>query len=184
MPKTETKEIVQYQWIKGDNQGTIETYKDTKGKFLVFESGRRCSDAVLGEFMIKIDPENPSLQFEDPVGTEPTVVKPELVKVNKPIEPKVEKTPKQESHVIPLIEMAKKDKTKLNVRLEIELPKKTFIKVMEDSFKDDILEVLSEYIVSEIEDPKQYLIDSLKGSISEWYKYNNKTKNNATQQQK
>ena len=73
-----------------------------------------------------------------------------------------------------------KTNTKLNVRLEIELPKKNFIKVMEDSFDDNILEVLAEYIVSEIKDPKTYLIDSLKGSISEWYKYNNKTKNNAS----
>ena len=183
MPKTETKEIVQYQWIKGENQGTIETYKDTEGKFLVFESGRKCSNEVVNEFMLKIDMDNTPLQFEDPLQ-KPLAPQPTLVKVDKPIEPKVQKPAKEESHVIPLIEMAKKDKTKLNVRLEIELPKKTFIKVMEDSFDDDILEVLSEYIVSEIEDPKQYLIDSLKGSISEWYKYNNKTKNNATQQQK
>ena len=183
MPKTETKEIVQYQWIKGENQGTVETYKDTEGKFLVFESGRRCSSDLIEEFLMKIDIDNPTLQFEDPIH-ETKAQQPTLVKVEKPIEPKVQKPAKEESHVIPLIEMAKKDKTKLNVRLEIELPKKTFIKVMEDSFKDDILEVLSEYIVSEIEDPKQYLIDSLKGSISEWYKYNNKTKNNATQQQK
>ena len=181
MPKTETKEVVQYQWVKGENQGTVETYKNTEGKFLVFESGRRCNIEIASEFMLKIDMDNPVLQFEDPLAKAP---QPTLVKVNKPIEPKVQKPVKEESHVIPLIEMAKKDKTKLNVRLEIELPKKTFIKVMEDSFKDDILEVLSEYIVSEIEDPKQYLIDSLKGSISEWYKYNNKTKNNATQRQK
>jgi hypothetical protein len=178
MPKTETKEVVQYQWIKGENQGTIEDYRLTEGKFLVFESGRKCSQEVIDEFMLKIDIDNTALQFEDPLRK--PVPQPTLVKTKKPIEPKVEKPIKEESHVIPLIEMAKKDKTKLNVRLEIELPKKTFIKVMEDSFDDDILKVLSEYIVSEIEDPKKYLIDSLKGSISEWYKYNNKTKNNAT----
>jgi hypothetical protein len=181
MPKTKKKESVKYQWVKGENQGTVETYKETEGKFLVFESDRRCNTDLLGEFMLKIDIDNPVLQFEDPIVK---VQKPELVKVNKPVEPKVEKPIKEESHVIPLIEMAKKDKTKLNVRLEIELPKKTFIKVMEDSFNDDILEVLSEYIVSKIEDPKKYLINSLKGSISEWYKYNNKTQTDAPKRQK
>ena len=76
MPNETTTEVVKYQWIKGDDQGTLETYVDTDGKFLVFESGRRCAKNLIGKFIQKIDFENPALEFDDPLLKTPKSKKP------------------------------------------------------------------------------------------------------------
>ncbi len=177
-----TKEVVQYQWIKGDDQGTIETYVDTDGKFLVFESGRKCNKQLIGEFVQKIDMFNPALEFDDPLTKpKPGEVAAKAVEVSKNMESlrlighNQSRQPLPESPTIAIIEKAKTRKTKLNVRMNCDLPNKAFIKVLEESFNEDVIEMLAIHLVSKIEDPEQFLIDNLKGSISEWYKYNNKT---------
>lgn len=173
------EDIVQYQWIKGDKQGTVETLKSNDGKWLTFESGGRCNKDLEEEFLLRIDIDNPVLQFDDPIRSTKKPTK----KVAKQPKQKIEfgevaaKTieEKLQSPSIPLIEKAKTTKTKLNVRMNCDLPSKAFIKVLEESFDEDVIKDLAEFLVSKIDDPKQYLIDSMKGSILEWYKYNNKT---------
>ena len=170
MPKTEIKEpieVVQYQWIKGDNQGTIEEYASTKGKFIEFKSGRRCNKALVGEYINKIDLDNTVLEFEDPLQVikNPSKVKPITpipAKTANPIE-------KVSSPIIPLFEKSKKKKTKLNVRVEMELPSKEFLEVLQESWEEDILSIQAEFIVSKIADPKQFLTEKIKVSLSEWF---------------
>ena len=178
MPENEI-EVQQYQWIKGDHQGKVETFVETEGKFLVFESGRRCNKSVLKEFMMKIDMDNTALQFDDPLQkvTKSTPKKKAIEKKMPELKKAIveSRLPLPQSPAIPLIEKAKKTKTKLNVRMNCDLPNKAFIKVLEESFDEDVINDLAEFLVSKIEDPKQYLIDCMKGSILEWYKYNNKT---------
>lgn len=132
--------------------------------------------------MMKIDIDNPVLQFEDPIQSVKTKPKAKAQPKKAETVTKVKEilTPLHHSPTIPLIQKAKKTKTKLNVRFEVELPSKSFIKVMEESFEEDIIQDLAEYIVSNIEDSKKFLIDNLKQSISEWNKYNNKTKKSET----
>lgn len=183
MPET-TQEIVQYQWIKGEDQGKVETLIDSKGKFLVFESGNKCNKGLIGEYMQKIDMDNPILAFDDPLAKRPKPkpgeVAAKAVEVAKNMESlrqavNQSRQPLPESPTIAIIEKAKTRKTKLNVRMNCDLPNKAFIKVLEESFNEDVIEMLAIHLVSKIEDPEQFLIDNLKGSISEWYKYNNKT---------
>ena len=184
MPNETTTEVEQYQWIKGESQGVIETYVETKGKFLVFESGNKCNKELIGEFIQKVDIFNPALQFEDPlqesVNPKPGEVAAKAVEIAKNMESLREavnqsRQPIPESPTIAIIQKAKTRKTKLNVRMNCDLPNKAFIKVLEESFNEDVIEMLAIHLVSKIEDPEQFLIDNLKGSISEWYKYNNKT---------
>tara|TARA_S200002703_G_scaffold25952_1_gene22269 strand:+ start:403 stop:972 length:570 start_codon:yes stop_codon:yes gene_type:complete len=183
MPET-TQEIVRYQWIKGEDQGKVETLIDNKGKFLIFESGNKCNKQLIGEYIQKIDMDNPVLVFEDPLAKRPKPkpgeVAAKAVEVAKNMESfrdavNQSRQPLPESPTIAIIEKAKTRKTKLNVRMNCDLPNKAFIKVLEESFNEDVIEMLAIHLVSKIEDPEQFLIDNLKGSISEWYKYNNKT---------
>ena len=158
------EEVEKYQWIKGDHQGTVETVDVIDGKFFVFKSGKRCSKAVLGEFMLKIDLENPVLQFEDPLAS----IKP----IDKPV--KAEDVAKSgtyniKSPIIPLLEKAKTKTTKLNTRISMDLPSKEFIDVLQNSWDEDILTIQAEYIVSKIEDPKEFLIEKIKVALSEWF---------------
>jgi len=182
MPKQLEKEIeveVKYQWIKGDNQGTVETYKSTDGKFFVFESGKRCNQEVIGEFMMKIDFENPVLQFEDPIGS--VTAKPKNKKVSAEMKNFKEaliqsKMPAPSSPIVSLLEKAKTKKTKLNTRISMDLPSKEFIDVLQNSWDEDILTIQAEYIVSKIEDPQEFLIEKIKVALSEWFHTTPKTK--------
>ena len=180
----ETIEEEQYQWIKGENQGVVETYRETKGKFLVFKSGNKCNKELIGEFVQKVDIFNPALEFDNPLTKtkqpKPGEVAAKAVEVAKNMESlrdavNQSRQPVPESPTIAIIQKAKTRKTKLNVRMNCDLPNKAFIKVLEESFNEDVIEMLAIHLVSKIEDPEQFLIDNLKGSISEWYKYNNKT---------
>ena len=159
------EEVEKYQWIKGDNQGTVEVVKSTDGKFILFKSGKRCNHAVLGEFMMKIDLENPVLHFDDPLAASAVpnkkvvdstdIAKPDVHYITSPI--------------IPLLEKAKTKKTKLNTRIQMDLPSKEFIDVLQNSWDEDILTIQAEYIVSKIEDPKEFLIEKIKVALSEWF---------------
>mgnify|MGYP001170706250 CR=1 FL=1 len=169
-----------FQWAKGENQGKLEIYSTNDGEFMEFESGRRCNQSLIGDFIVQINDESEILEFDDPLTK---VVKPKATKVVKP-EKVAAKVIKEtlKSPLIPLLDKTKKRKTKINLRLDISLPSKAFLNVMEENFEEDIIEVLSEYVVNDIENPKKYLEDAVKRSISEWYKYTNKTKqkDNAT----
>ena len=165
------EEVEKYQWIKGDNQGTVETVDAIDDKFFVFKSGKRCSKAVLGEFMLKIDLENPVLQFVDPLAVS-------VKSIAKPVESEdISKsgTHNIKSPIIPLLEKAKTKKTKLNTRISMDLPSKEFIDVLQNSWDDDILTIQAEYIVSKIEDPKEFLIEKIKIALSEWFYTSPKT---------
>lgn len=179
--KTEKESVIEpvkYQWIKGDNQGTVETVSDTNDKFVMFKSGSRISHSVIKEFMLKIDMDNPVLQFDDPL-TKPIQPKPgevaaKAVEVAKNMESlraavNQSRQPLPSSPILPILEKAKTKKTKLNVRISMDLPSKEFIDVLQKSWDDDILTIQAEYIVSKIEDPEQFLIDKIKVALSEWF---------------
>jgi len=159
------EEVEKYQWIKGDNQGTVEVVKSTDDKFILFKSGKRCNHAVLGEFMMKIDLENPVLHFDDPLAAS-VVPNKKVVDSTDIDKPDVHNIT---SPIIPLLEKAKTKKTKLNTRIQMDLPSKEFIDVLQNSWDEDILTIQAEYIVSKIEDPKEFLIEKIKVALSEWF---------------
>jgi len=161
-----------FQWAKGENQGKLEIYVSNDGDFMEFESGRRCNQSLIGDFILQINDDSEILTIDDPLTTP---VKPKAVKVSKPVKTEPKAKSKEFSPLIPLIEKTKKTKKKLNLRIELDLPNKEFLNVMEENFDDDIINVLAEHCVDSIEDPKKYLLDLTKRSILEWYKYTNKT---------
>ena len=169
-----------FQWAKGENQGKLEIYETNDEEFMVFESGRRCNQSLIGDFIMEINSDLDILPFDDPLAKPRKPQTTKVVKPGKTAAKVIKETLK--SPLIPLLDKTKKRKTKLNLRLDISLPSKAFLNVMEENFEEDIIEVLSEYVVNDIENPKKYLEDAVKRSISEWYKYTNKTKqkDNAT----
>jgi hypothetical protein len=52
------------------------------------------------------------------------------------------------------------------------LPSKEFISVLNESFDDDVLDILSEYIISNIENHREFLKDHSLKAIKDWYKKN------------
>lgn len=160
-------EIKRYQWIKGDNVGDLENLSESDGKFLVFESGRRCNKNLIGEFVLEITHDSEILSL----GTQeakPTKVSPSILeKPNKTKTKRISSNP-----IIPVLEKAKTKSIKLNIRIPMNLPSKEFISVLNESFDDDVLDILSEYIISNIENHREFLKDHSLKAIKDWYKKN------------
>ena len=54
----------------------------------------------------------------------------------------------------------------------MDLPSKEFISVLDESFDDDVLDILSEYIISNIDNHREFLKDHSLKAIEDWYKKN------------
>ena len=85
------------------------------------------------------------------------------------------KQPPKSSPIIALLEKAKTKKTKLNTRIDMNLPSKEFINVLQQSWDEDILSILSEHIYSNIDNPEEFLIERIKVALSEWFHTTPKT---------
>ena len=173
-----------YQWIKGDNQGTVETFDSEAGKFNVFGSGARCNKEIMSEYMIPIYDNSEILSFPD-LQKEEMIEKAKInakrsriiqgIKTEEEVQSITPKhivskpTKTEDSPLISLISKSKKSKIKLNTRIDMALPTKQVLEVLQESFDDDILDVLSKYIVSNIKDPKSYLEKRIKASIKDWF---------------
>ena len=180
---TDMKE--RYQWIKGENLGVVELVKAKQPKdlkYLVFDSGNKCNRDIIDEYLVRIyhDQDILSLDLAQNEGEVKEAIanantrrthemtsglsyedsnKPEVIKDT------IEIT----NPLIPVLERSKKEKIKLNSRINLELPNKEFITVMQNSFDDDILEVLSNYALSKIKDPSKFLQKLIKASLKDWY---------------
>ena len=162
-------DIKRYQWIKGDNVGDLENLSSDDDKFLIFESGRKCNKNLIGEFVLEITHDSEILSL----GTQETKVK--ATKVSPSILEKSSKTKTKRvssNPIIPVLEKAKTKSIKLNIRIPMDLPSKEFISVLNESFDDDVLDILSEYIISNIENHREFLKDHSLKAIKDWYKKN------------
>jgi hypothetical protein len=83
---------------------------------------------------------------------------------------KVDTANKPTSPIISLLKKAKTKKIPLTTKIDVKLPSKEFLAVLQDNWNDDILEIQAEFIVSQIEDPKQFLEDKIKSSLAIWFK--------------
>ena len=172
---------LRYQWLKGENLGVVEEQIDDDGTYLVFESGRKCNKAVQKEFMQYIQMDMDIISMEE-LANSPTPPKsnnktaPTQPPKKDPLKGKVKSEPKKElvvedlTPIISLLSQTKTDKVKLNVRMEVDLPSKEFLTVLQDSFTNDIIKLLSDHLVSKMKDPKLFLSSKLKTSIKDWHK--------------
>lgn len=159
---------VRYQWIKGEHQGKVEEFVEEDGKFLKFASGKRCNKELIDEYVIQILDDSQILPFEGESKTKTTKTKraSKSSVLHKETKPKIKPT----NPIIPILDKAKTKKTKLNIRIEMELPSKEFLSVMEDSFDEDIIDTLSDYITSKIENPVNFIKQHISNSLKDWYK--------------
>ena len=170
-----SEEKTRYQWIKGEDLGCVETVTDNSTDFWVFESGRRCNHKLLDEFMIPIFDDNDILPLSTideevkKIKNKPKKKRPQVKKIVPKSQPKSTQKKVGDSPIIALLEKAKVTKTKLNTRIEMDLPSKNFIEVLQDSWDEDIIDILSKHIVSKIEDPKEFLSQKIKVSLKDWF---------------
>jgi len=168
------KEVRKCQWIKGDNTGVVETISSEKDNFIIFESGRRINTAVFPEFMMNVDSDVESL-ITNPISKE-LVVKEQssLQQSNSSIITPIQKEVIEVKNPIQILleKQSKNNKIELNITLDVSVPKKEVLELLQDSFDEDVKEEVlnfakrnlnNETIITEIH-------EKLKTSINLYYK--------------
>ena len=159
-----------FQWIKGENLGTIEKFKEViqEGnlKFLIFQGGNRINLEILSEFM-DIFPSTPA-QFD----IRPTEIAPSSPNVpgmiNSVSYGKTVKVDIEESPIYKLLKKQKPNWVNVNISLKLNLPTKSLYNVLISSFEDAETEIAN-YVTEgvDIEDIKEAISKSIRSSFYE-----------------
>lgn len=155
---------MEFQWIKGDDVGAIESYKNVTSVgddfFLEFNSGKRMNVNLVDEFLMYY----PAPPKQD-LG-----IKAEFVEVSKHSSVTsiiYNDTPTrnefEESPIYKLLKKQKKNSVEVGIKLKLNLPSKELYGVLSSSFEDAEKEII-DFVLSgvDIDDIKASLADSIK----------------------
>lgn len=144
-----------YQWIKGENIGQVRksdgsTISEGNIEYLIFDDGSRCNTALLGDYIMQIESDNPDdyiilneiaptpMQRVQPAPVQPTPAQPAPVTTfddkNLSLSP-----------LETILHTSKKVKKKVTISIEVEVPPADLIKVVAASFENGNEQVL-EYL--------------------------------------
>ena len=158
-----------YQWIKGDDIGMDEKYKDIALNgdlsFIEFQSGKRLNSDLLNEYVIML-PTQPvqSLPVNNPrVQTRPN----EQTSVTSIVYDD-SKISQNDSPIYKLLKKQKKNMVDVSIKIKLNLPPKDLYTVLSGSFDDAEREII-DFVLDgvDIEDIKTSLADSIKKSYYE-----------------
>jgi len=162
-----------YQWIKGDNAGTIETWEtgstdfDGELTFTVFKSGRQINQSLLQEYLIEIPSVREPVVDADfmSLNAPQRSAKPLPRESNPPLQ-KVNAVVVEANPVFSILEKSIKTETNQTLKITLNLPPRDLIKVVASSFDDGQTTVL-DYLVSQIpvEDLQKQIKEQLKQSL-------------------
>ena len=155
---------MEFQWIKGDDVGAIESYKNVASVgddlFIGFNSGKRMNVNLVDEFLMYY----PAPPKQD-LG-----IKAEFVEVSKHSSVTsiiYNDTPTrnefEESPIYKLLKKQKKNSVEVGIKLKLNLPSKELYGVLSSSFEDAEKEII-DFVLSgvDIDDIKASLADSIK----------------------
>jgi len=156
-----------FQWIKGDDTGMDESYKDIiiNGdiSFIEFQSGKRINSELLEEYMIMLPAQPKQNNQQNQV----------LVKPNEPstvtsIIYDDSKNHQNESPIYKLLKKQKKNMVDVSIKIKLNLPPKDLYTVLSGSFEDAEREII-DFVLDgvDMEDIKASLADSIKKSYYE-----------------
>lgn len=170
---------MEFQWIKGDYSGSMESYKsitsDGENKFILFKSGRRINVELLDEFMVYF-PAPPQIQQLVEAPTIP--VDSNRSKNSKVTSIVYDSIPgaTEDSPIYKLLKKQKKNPVEVGIKLKLNLPPKELFVVLSSSFEDAEKEIIKFVLDGiDIEDIKLALSDSIKKN---YYQIGLKTEKN------
>lgn len=173
-----SKNLQRYQWTKGDRLGEVETLNKVEGEWVYFSSGRRIANNLIEEFMTPIQNEDQIMDIPGQTvssaysfkseGNDNTIMdaegnvfsRPKAATVkSKPNtkvvpETQIEVSKKEKSPVRLLLEQASSDKVKVEVPVNIEIPKKTVYKIIKESFDVNLDEEIKAMILEKLDQSK------------------------------
>lgn len=173
-----SKNLQRYQWTKGDRLGEVETLNKVEGEWVYFSSGRRIANNLIEEFMTPIQNEDQIMDIPGQTvsssysfkseGNDNTIMDAEGNVFNRPKaatvkskpntkvvpETQIEVSKKEKSPVRLLLEQASSDKVKVEVPVNIEIPKKTVYKIIKESFDVNLDEEIKAMILEKLDQSK------------------------------
>ena len=175
---TKEKEVIEskhWQWIKGDETGSVVTIKDEDGEWINFTQGGRLAQALKAEYLQELDSDIAG-EF---VKTTNSVVDP-LNQSSALISQIAETTsavPALETTLSPIRvlfnKQKKNNKVKLLLEFPINIPTKGVYELMSTSFdKEEVDEKLHDFISEQLDEDEitDCLFDSIKSLIESKYK--------------
>lgn len=175
-----------FQWIKGDNFGNVEIYKDIIEDdgliFIEFTSGRRINLAIINEYM-EINERGQilndlTIQFEKQPEIQNPIVTPKIQSqiINTPDVKVIYK--KELTPVQLILSKQKPNNIKLDINLKLNIPSKELYNTLVNSFEDAESDIV-DFIVDNLdfEDVKA----GIKGTLKELYKEAKKKPSNGSQ---
>lgn len=169
MQTTEEKDIVKYQWKKGDNFGKVVEVESKDSEFTHFKDGSKIFNNVLPEFLELVTAEGLPFPGVENIGTK---VKGAPVKeIEKKVE--VKETSSPLGQLIKTLSSKNVESFQLNVG--INLPKKEIFNMLVENSeeeKDQILEEISKSAVSQIEinNLQEFLNEQITEFVTNYYK--------------
>tara|TARA_R100001463_G_scaffold63561_3_gene116642 strand:+ start:1006 stop:1545 length:540 start_codon:yes stop_codon:yes gene_type:complete len=157
----EVQESIYYQWIKGDDAGTVVTIKDEDDKWINFNNGTRLSKDLKSEYLQQIDGDIAGEFIKDkPSGKDPLNVSAPQKPI--PTETVLSTTP---SPIRVLFDKQKKNnKVKLLLEFPVNIPQKAVYELMSTSFdRDEVNDVLQSFILDQLSEDE--ILDCLHNSV-------------------
>ena len=152
---------MEFQWIKGDDVGSIENYKNVSLSgsdfFVEFASGKRMNINIIDEFLMYY----PAPPKQD-LG-----IRAEFIEVSKPssvtsiiYSDSTVKNGEDESPIYKLLKKQKKNAVEVGIKIKLNLPSKELYEVLSTSFDDAEKEII-DFVLCGVD------IDDIKESLSE-----------------
>jgi hypothetical protein len=169
MQTTEKKDIVKYQWKKGDNFGKVVEVESKDSEFTYFKNGSKIFTNVLPEFLDLVTDEGLPFPGAELIGTTPK--KAPVKEVEKKVEVKESSSPLGQ-----LIKtLSAKNVESFQLSVGINLPKKEIFNMLVENSeeeKDQILEEISKSAVSQIEinNLQEFLNEQITEFVTNYYK--------------
>lgn len=167
------EDIVKYQWIKGDNFGSIVEVSSEDNDFIYFTNGDKIFKNVVSEFLEKVVDGNVPLPGADLAAKvisgeapatnvnsqKPTTTQPETVKENTVM-----------GNMI--IKMSKKNVVNVPLQINLNIPTPALYSMLsegmeENDLNEEIMEVALQQI--EINNLAEYLKENISTFLSEYY---------------
>ncbi len=155
---------MEFQWIKGDDIGVLESYRDISAVgedfFIEFNSGKRMNINLVDEFLMYY----PAPPKQD-LGIKADFI--EIPKSSSVTSIVYNDTPtrneSEESPIYKLLKKQKKNSVEVGIKLKLNLPSKELYGVLSSSFEDAEKEII-DFVLSgvDIDDIKASLADSIK----------------------
>jgi len=172
MQTTEEKDIVKYQWKKGDNFGKVVEVESKDSEFTHFKDGSKIFNNVLPEFLELVTAEGLPFPGAELIGS----IAP---KVNKTPVKEIEKNVEVKETSSPLGQLIKtlsaKNVESFGLKVGINLPKKEIFNMLvenSEAQEDELLEEISKSAVSQIEinNLQEFLNEQITEFVTNYYK--------------